>query len=256
MELGAAGLKEQPFRTHGKPIVFVAYEGQERASDFLKETCIHNTGLALFQGPALSGKTTILRHFVAEHREECSVALVSGHVESTAKFLEGILSQYGYEYPFDTFNELFGMLKVFIRQQTANSAAPMLIIEDAHDLSPDVMRVLCELAEIRVREKFALKIVFASDRPLSYLLRAPGMECLAKRLTGDFHLEPMSMDETNDYLYTKMSHAGCLDPDNVIPECICDEFYAASGGWPGIVDRLGLLALAKTSECPLSLDDV
>jgi type II secretory ATPase GspE/PulE/Tfp pilus assembly ATPase PilB-like protein len=67
MELAAAGLKEQPFRAHGRPLVFVGYEGQKKAFDFLAETCTYNSGMALFQGPSLSGKTTLLRQFAAEH---------------------------------------------------------------------------------------------------------------------------------------------------------------------------------------------
>jgi type II secretory ATPase GspE/PulE/Tfp pilus assembly ATPase PilB-like protein len=67
MELAAAGLKEQPFRAHGRPLVFVGYEGQQKAFDFLAETCTYNSGMALFQGPSLFGKTTLLRQFAAEH---------------------------------------------------------------------------------------------------------------------------------------------------------------------------------------------
>ena len=256
MELGAAGLREQPFRTHGRPLVFVAYEGREKAFNFLSDTCTHNSGLALFQGPSPSGKTTILKRFAAKNKAYCSIAVISGAGLETIDFLNTVLGEFGYEYPFESVNELLGLLKVFIRQQTATAKPPLLIIEDAHDMTPGALAVLCELAAVRVREKFALKLVLASDRPINYIVRAPAMECMAKRLTGDFHLDPLTMGETNDYVFAKLRQAGCLEPDQVMPEEVCDEIYRASGGWPGVIDRVGLLALAKAEECPVKMTDV
>ena len=256
MELGAVGLREQPFRTHGRPGVFVAYEGQEKAFSFLTETYTHNSGLALFQGPAHSGKTTILKQFAFQNKAHCSIAIIRGAGLDTTDFLNTVLRKFGYEYPFESVNELLGLLKVFMRQQTATASPPLLIIEDAHDMSPGALGVLCELAEVRVREKFALKLVLASDRPINYIVRAPAMGCMAKRLTGDFHLEPLTMGETNDYVYAKLNNAGCRDPDRVMPEDVCDAIYSASGGWPGVIDRVAMLALAKAGTCPLQIDDV
>jgi pSer/pThr/pTyr-binding forkhead associated (FHA) protein len=148
------------------------------------------------------------------------------------------------------------MVKVFILQQTASGKPPMCIIENAHAMNPSALRVLCELAKIRVREKFALRLVLASDRPIHYITQASAMEGIARRLSGDFHLEPLTMDEVTDYLYAKMRSGGCFDPENVFPDDVCDELHAASGGWPGIVDRLALLALAKAEYCPVRAEHI
>ncbi len=256
MELGEFGLKEQPFRTQGRPGIFVAYEGQEKAFAFLSDSCSHNSGLALFQGPSPSGKTTILKQFAVRRRDKCAVAVIKGSGLDSTEFLNTVLRGFGYEYPFESVNELLGLLKVFIRQQTATASPPLLIVEDAHDMSPEALGVLCELVAIRVREKFALKLVLSSDRPIGYIVRAPAMECMAKRLTGDFHLEPLTMGETNDYIYAKLQHAGCQDPDKIMPETACDQIYRASGGWPGVIDKVALQAMAKASHCPVVAGDI
>ena len=60
MELRAAGLKELPFRSPEKPTAFFRYAAQEKAFEFLEQTCQHNTGMGLFQGPPLSGKASII----------------------------------------------------------------------------------------------------------------------------------------------------------------------------------------------------
>lgn len=132
----------------------------------------------------------------------------------------------------------------------------MCIIENIHAMNPSALMVLCELAKVRVREKFALRMVLASDRPIQYVTKAPALEGIARRLSGDFHLAPLTLDEVTDYLYAKMRSGGCFDPENVFPEAICDELHRASGGWPGIVDRLALLALAKAEYCPVRREHI
>jgi general secretion pathway protein A len=256
MELRAAGLQEQPFRSHGRPLVFVGNAAQESAFEFFHETYKNISGLGLFQGPTLSGKTTIIRHFAELQDTKSAIAVVDGAGQNTTGLLEAILAEFGFEHKFSSVNELINMVKVFILQQTASGKPPMLIIENTHAMNPSAMRVLCELAKERVREKFALRIVLASDRPIAYVVEAPAMEAIAKRVTGDFHLAPLTMDETTDYLYAKMRSGGCFDPENVFPDEVCDELNAASGGWPGIVDRLALLALAKAEYCPVKIENI
>ena len=256
MDLRAAGLKEQPFLSRGRPVAFFIYSGQEKAFEFFRSVYEHNTGLGLFQGPHLSGKTTIIRHFAEQQKDQCAVAIVNGEGINTSGLLESILRSFGYQHKFDSLNELLSMVKVVIRQQTAGGKPPLLFVENTHAMNPSSLHILCDLAAVRVREKFAIRIVLASDRTIDYIPRAPAMECIAKRLTGDFHLNPLTIDETSDYLYAKMRQGGCIDPDFVFPDAVCDELYRASGGWPGVLDRLAMLAIENAEHCPVGLEDV
>lgn len=256
MELGAAGLQEQPFRTHGRPLVFVAYAAQEAAFDYLEETYAHKHGLGLFQGPPLSGKSTILRQFGEYKSPDAAVAVVDGAGLNTTALLQAALRQFGYELEFSSVNELLNMLKVFVLQQTASGQPPLLIIENTHEMNPSALRVLCELAELRVKQHFALRLVLASDHPMASIVAAPAMNGISKRLSGDFKLGPLAQDETIDYLYAKLRAAGCFDPENVLPDEVCVELHDASSGWPGIVDRLAILALAKAEYCPIRADQI
>lgn len=237
-------------------MAFFCYSGQEKAFEFFRSVYEHNTGLGLFQGPHLSGKTTLIRHFAEQQKDQCAVAIVNGEGINTSSLLESILRSFGYQHKFDSLNELLSMVKVFIRQQTAGGKPPLLFVENTHAMNPSALHILCDLAAIRVREKFAIRIILASDRTIDYIPRAPAMECIAKRLTGDFHLNPLTIDETSDYLYAKMRQGGCIDPDFVFPDAVCDELYRASGGWPGVLDRLAMQAIENAEHCPVGLKDV
>jgi type II secretory pathway predicted ATPase ExeA/pSer/pThr/pTyr-binding forkhead associated (FHA) protein len=256
MELGAAGLQEQPFRTHGRPLVFVGYAGQEAAFDYLERTYAHRHGLGLFQGPPLSGKSTLLSQFAEHKASDVAVAVVNGADRSTITLLQNAISQFGYDLESSSVNELLNMLKVFLQQQTVAGQPPLLMIENTHAMNPSALRVVCELAELRVKQSYALKLVLASDHSMSTIVDAPAMSGISKRLTEAFNLRPLTRNETKDYLYAKLRAGGCLDPENVLPDDVCDELHIASDGWPGIVDRLAILALAKAEYCPIRPEQI
>jgi type II secretory pathway predicted ATPase ExeA len=256
MGLGAAGLQEQPFPMHGKPVVFVPSASQQAASQFLHDTYTNDHGLGLFQGPPLSGKTAIIEHFTESLAEDAAVAVVDGAGLNTTTLLEIVLSQFGYELKLSSVGELINMVKVFAVQQTASDHAPLLIIENTHALNPNALRVLCELAELKVKQKSALRLILASDRSISSIVEAPAMAPICKRLTGDFHLEPLTIDETTEYLHTKLRAGGCADPQGVLPDDVCEALHSASGGWPGIVDSLVRLALEKADIFPIRKDQI
>jgi type II secretory pathway predicted ATPase ExeA len=251
MDLGAAGLKEQPFPTHGKPLAIFTYQSQRAALDVLRETQEHPTGLSLLQGPALSGKSILIRSFVESVDDDRAVALVDGKGLNTTKLLLAVLHQFGYDLDLSSANELLGLLRVFALQQAISGTPPLLIIENAHELNPSALRALCELADLRVRTGSALKMVLVSDRSLGPIVQAPAMEAIARRLLHDFHLRPMTRTETRDYLHEKLMAAGAETPAFVFPNAVCDELWDASGGWPGIIDRIALLALAKAESLPV-----
>jgi len=256
MDLGAAGLTGQPFPTHGKPSAIISYGAERAAREVLENTYTDPTGLSLLQGPSLSGKSTLIRSFIDSLHEDCAVAVVDGKGLNTTKLLKSILRQFGYDLEQSSNNELLGLVRVFALQQAAKHEPPLLIIENTDKLNPSALRTLCELAELRARMGSAFKIVLVSNRSLGPMLAAPGMQALARRAVHDFHLRPLTQQEARTYLHEKLRAAGSDYPDFVFPEAACGELWKASGGWPGILDRLALLALASAQTLPVSVDNI
>ncbi|MDJ0698946.1 MAG: FHA domain-containing protein [Woeseiaceae bacterium] len=256
MDLGAAGLSEQPFPTHGKPLSVIAYASHRDAIAVLRKTCATPSGVALLQGPTLSGKSTLIRSFVDSLDEDLAVAVIDGNGMNTKSLLEAALRQFGYDLDFNSTRELFAMVRVFALQQTTHGQAPLIIVENTHGLDPSALRALCELAELRVRQHSAVRFVLVSDRSLAGIVASPAMEAIAKRVIADFHLHPMTKEEARDYLHAKLRDAGSEYPEWVFPEAICDRLWEASGGWPGILDRIALLSLARAETLPVPAEDV
>ena len=254
MNLEDTGLTRQPFQTHGKPLVLVPYASQKAALQFLEETRSDDRGLGLFHGPPLSGKTTIIQRFARSLKGDLAVAIVDGAKAEPATLLKSILSQFGYDHGFSTTTERFNMIRVVALQQAASGQAPLLVVENVHAMSPVLLEMLCELAEMTVDGKSALRIILVSDRPIRPIVEAPAMQSISSRLSGKFLLKPMTRTETATYAHKKLKSGGCEKPRSVMPPPVCDRLHSASGGWPGVIDRLAMMALAKAERLPLDVD--
>jgi len=256
MDLADAGLTEQPFRTQGKPLPIVSYSSHLDALESLREVCALPTGLALLQGPPLSGKSTLIQYFVDTMEQDCAIAVVDGTGLNAPNLLKTVLSKFGYELDCSSASELLAMLRVFALQQAASQEPPLLIVDNTQSLDPCALRALCELAQLRVQYSSALKMVLLGDRSLESIISAPAMECIAKRVSADIHLHPLARDEAPHYLHAKLRAAGSELPEHILPNSVCEELWQASGGWPGIIDRIALLALAQADALPVSIKQI
>ena len=259
MDLVSTGLKEQPFCRHGAPLLTVPYAAHREALKALRQVDAMPDGMVLLQAPALAGKSTIVQRFIETRDAKCAIAVIDGSGLDTLPLLEAILYQFGYELDYNSANELFAMLRVFALQQTARHEPPLLIVDNAHALKASALQTICELAELRMRQPAAtrtnaLKFVLVSDRSLRSITSDKLLEPILQRVSADVHLQPMTGEETTYYLQQKLKAAGSAIPEYVLSLEACKSLHTASGGWPGVVDRLALLAIAKAKTLPIAAD--
>ena len=251
VDLDAIGLNEQPFPANGDPVAVVSYSSFDDALGILQSSVTSVTGIAFIQGPALSGKTTLLRKFVSSLPDDQIVAIVDGESKDTTQLLEALLRSFGFAHEFGSTAERLAMLRVYALQQASADRPPFVIIRNAEKLDAGTLRMLAELAQLRVKHTSAIKLVLVSDQSLRDVIDGPALEGIARRIVTDFHMHPMTSAEALKYLHAKLRAAGSDSPEFVLPISVCNELWQASGGWPGMLDRLALLALAKAEELPV-----
>ena len=139
-------------------------------------------------------------------------------------------------------------------QQTAAGHPPLIVVENCHELGEQVLQLLCELVDFKANRQSAVRLVLSSQRSIDDLLGARELRGIATRVTGAHRMQPMDSLETRDYLHAKLYAAGAATPSHLFPDATCAEIFKVSGGWPGIVDRLALLALAHAETLPVTAD--
>ncbi len=233
MPLERSGLRARPFSETGHRSTFVKYRAQQDAGRFLEESLTDERGIALLYGPEGAGKTTIARQTAATVEDELAVAYVNGEGLYASQLLSKILEQFGYEVSLSSTDELLKMIQVFLVQQTRTRQPPLLIVDNLNRMFPGALSVLCKLAQFKTHDRFAMRFILTSRTDCRRVIQSPSMSPISDRLTGSFEVRPMSAQESNLYLYTKLRAAGAQQPDDLLPVTVCDQLFSDTGGYPG-----------------------
>lgn len=84
----------------------------------------------------------------------------------------------------------------------------VLILDDAHDVRPDVLAILRILTNFDMDSRLVVSVILSGQTPLRALLRRDSLEDVARRLAGIATLTPLSREETKDYVTHRMNIAG------------------------------------------------
>jgi pSer/pThr/pTyr-binding forkhead associated (FHA) protein len=156
---------------------------------------------------------------------------------------------------FNSVTELMNMVSVFAFQQTRSGRTPLIVIENLDQMIPATLQCICDLAALKERHQFALRLALVSTRPPYSILNSMGMSPVAERLIDVLGLEPMSLTESIDYLYTSLAAATKLQPESILPFETCEKLHRRSGGWPGKLDRLAVGLIKNATSLPILIAD-
>ena len=117
----------------------------------------------------------------------------------------------------------------------------MLIIDEAQNLSTEVLEQLRLLTNLETSEKKLLQIILIGQPELRELLARNDLRQLAQRVTGRYHLDPLSRDETSSYIKHRLRIAGATN-DIFTPSAL-HELYRVSGGVPRLLNIIADRAL-------------
>ncbi|MDH4047213.1 MAG: FHA domain-containing protein [Gammaproteobacteria bacterium] len=256
MDIGQAERRQLPFQSDSEPLVIVHYESQIAAARFLHQVMEDRRGTGLLYGPPSSGKKTLMRQFVGFLPADLAIATIDGSRLNANEFLESVLSRFGYDLEYSSSADWLDMLTVFVRQQTRINQPPLLVIHNFDRMHPSALRCLCKLAELRLHHRVALRIILISERAPYSIVHAPAMSAVANRMPAAFELGPMTARESFRYLYSKLRASGFDKPEGLMPVDVCIELHRASGGWPGRIDELAMLAMQRAGTSRIQLEHV
>ena len=256
MPADTLGLRQQPFGNSVLPGTLIGIRPQQDGLRFLRQVFDDDRAAAWVHGPKDAGKTSLARRLLQDTRHRMAVALVDGEGLYASQLLSTILEQYGYDVSLGSSDELLNMLGVFLVQQTRSHTPPLLILDNVHRMYPGALNALCRIASLRVRDRYAVRLVLLSEGDCEHIIGSPSMTPVADRLCGHVELRAMTCRESTDYLYEKLKRAGAARPDDIFPTDVCDELHAAAHGLPGVLDRIAAAVIDQSNALPVRLDRV
>jgi predicted outer membrane repeat protein len=132
--------------------------------------------------------------------------------------------------------EMYKIFMDFLIQQYAANRRTVLIVDEAQNMGPQALEELRMLSNVNSGKDQVLQVILAGQPGLRDNLRDPRLEQFAQRISVDYNLEPLSLEETREYIRHRLSVAGG-SPD-VFDDEACEAVFRYSGGIPRLVNLL------------------
>ncbi|MGB5443816.1 MAG: AAA family ATPase [Gammaproteobacteria bacterium] len=206
------------------------------ALTLLEYSLMNHTGFTVISGEIGTGKTTLIRHVLNHMDRDHTVGLISTTHRSFGELLQWILLAFNLDHANMSKVEMYQCFINFIINEYAHNRSTILIVDEAQNLSVEVLEELRMLSNINADKDQALQIILVGQRELRETLQRPELAQFAQRISVDFHLQPLSEDETITYIRHRLHTAGG-DPD-IFDLPACQTVYHYSGGVPRLINVL------------------
>ncbi|NCT85476.1 MAG: AAA family ATPase, partial [Comamonadaceae bacterium] len=204
------GLKQAPFSIAPDPHYLFMSERHREALAHLLYGLDGGGGFVLLTGEIGAGKTTVCRCFLEQIPAHCNVAYIFNPKLTVTELLQAICDEFHVNVPAgaQTVKDYVDPLNAFLLAQHAAGRNNVLIIDEAQNLSADVLEQLRLLTNLETAERKLLQVVLIGQPELRGMLARPELEQLAQRVIARFHLGALSEAETAQYIRHRLTVAG------------------------------------------------
>jgi type II secretory pathway predicted ATPase ExeA len=257
------GLKREPFNITPDPGFLYLSECHKEALAQLVYGIKGRRGFIVLTGEVGTGKTTLIHSLLNELNGNTKTAMVFNMVVGAKDLLRYVCEKFGIATPQDAHKEIHDylyLLEQFLVESYRNGTNAALIIDEAQNLSTEVLENVRLLSNFETANDKLLQIFLVGQPELGTRLNTPESRQLKQRVALRYHLRPLNLIECRDYIARRLEVAN----GNISlfrPEAI-EFIHAYAGGIPRVVNILcdnGLLtayALRKRSVESAMIDEV
>jgi general secretion pathway protein A len=247
------GLKESPFSIAPDPRYLYLGGAHREALAHLIYGVRGEGGFVLLTGEVGTGKTTICRCLLEQVPETVQVALVLNPSLNVPELLATVCDDLGVAYPHgNVSNKVFiDALNRFLLDSHARGLTTVLIVDEAQNLSAELLEQLRLLTNLETTSRKLLQIILIGQPELRELLTRTDLRQVAQRITARYHLGALDRADLSEYLRHRLAVGG-VRRQLFAPRAVAS-LYRSSRGIPRLVnvlaDRalLGAYAQGRTS---------
>lgn len=242
------GLTTNPFALLPDPDFFWAGPQQQKAWSMLERGLLNGAGFVVVTGEPGTGKTTLLRKFLAAHADRFVAGTISVGPNNTAELLPWILLAFGLDRQASDRVESFQTLSGFLRDQMARGRRALLVVDEAQNLTAPLMEELRLLSNLNDGQTAQLQILLFGQPDLRSLLQRPDARHFAQRIAVAHHLTPLSVEDTSQYIQHRLTIGG--GRRKLFTDRACAVICRMAGGIPRVVNQVCDAALSRASLKP------
>jgi general secretion pathway protein A len=230
------GFRESPFTiTPNSRFLFMSAQHRE-AFAHLVYAVESRAGFVELTGEVGTGKTTLLRSFLSRlDSEGHRTALIFNPCLSSLELLKSINREFGLAWETGSRMELLQLLNGFLLEQKASGRSVVLVMDEAQNLSPEVLEQIRLISNLETETDKLIQIVLSGQPELLTALAREELRQLNQRITVRYHLQPMDFESTRRYIEHRMELAGSYRAAQ-FSESALKRIFRFSGGVPRLVN--------------------
>lgn len=238
------GLIEAPFTITPNPQFFYAGAQRGALARALAHALRDEDGIVVLTGEVGSGKTMLCRMLLAESAPDLQFVYLANPAFSGREIVAAIARDLGVAAEDDALTTLERLQRALIERHAANRRV-VVIIDEAHTMSPEALDEVRRLTNIETAHRKLLGIVLCGQPELDALLARPELRPLRDRIAQRFELPPLPRADVPEYLRCRMYAAGYRGGLPFEPSAL-RRLQSASRG---LVRRINLLADRALLAC-------
>lgn len=231
------GFQCKPFQLTPDPEFLFMSSVHKRALTYLNYGIQDNAGFILVTGEIGAGKTTIIRSMMKSLKEGIKLARINNTRVSSEQLISMINEDFGIDTKGKDKTQMLSDLTSFLIDQYAQGLRSMIIIDEAQNLSSELLEEIRLLSNLETDKSKLLQIILVGQPELNITLSRPELEQLRQRITTNTHIGPLNREETAAYIKHRLKVAG--NEDGVkFEEGVMDAVYDFSKGIPRLINIL------------------
>ncbi|MCE5334684.1 MAG: AAA family ATPase [Desulfobacteraceae bacterium] len=232
------GIRKAPFSIAPDPrYLYMSAQHKEALAHLLYGVRLDG-GFVLLTGEVGTGKTTICRCLLERLPKSCDVAFVINPKLSSSELLATICDEFRISYPKTKASTKFlvDSINEYLLTEHAGHRKALLLIDEAQNLSDEVLEQIRLLTNLETNERKLLQIILIGQPELRERLARPELRQLAQRIVARYHLKPLSREELAPYVSHRLQVAGLRA--EIFTAQSLRSLYAYSGGIPRIINAI------------------
>ena len=201
------GFRDAPFNITPDPRFLFFSDRHREAYNHILFGIRERKGFIQITGEVGAGKTTVCRALLEDLGPQYRTALILNPCLTGDQLLRTILIELGLDGAGDRV-ECLQRLNHYLLDQLTGGRDVVLLIDEAQDLSSDLLEQIRLLSNLETDQRKLLQIVLVGQPELRDKLNDPRLRQLRQRITVRYHLAPLSRRETEQYIQHRLEIAG------------------------------------------------
>jgi len=231
------GLRESPFNITPDPRYLFFSRKHREAFDHIRYGIDRRSGFIQITGDVGAGKSTLCRAILQTLDAPVATALILNPVMTSIQLLRAVLRELDLPAGGNDRLALIDRLNTFLLEKASKNEAVVLFVDEAQDLSPDLLEQIRLLSNLETDDQKLLQIVLIGQPELRETLARRELRQLSQRITVRYHLGPLEDAETEAYIHHRLGIAGAQGSPR-FSRWALRSIHRRTGGVPRLINAL------------------